>query len=114
MTISREAYFEDLLSVKNLKRPSNLAKVVVDLSTKECNDEADPKSFVEKFQLLLNCASSKENFAFNGGTVQGCCSPELSELMAGRGEVWLFSTEECLPKENWIEFYPYGEAIARG
>ncbi len=98
---SSDLYYRDLLSANKLKRPEGLAKVEVRLMSMDYEPEGP--DFTSQFQELLDRECSKGSFFHNCGDRSGCLALEPGDFIAGKAQVWLFSTKQHSPKEDWVE-----------
>lgn len=111
--VNSEAYYRNLLNTEALNHPKNLAKVRVDPSQQDCDEEANPKDFIEQFQKLLDRECARKDFVKIARYEQGLQAPP-ADFINGKAEVWLFSAHELEEQsEQWIEVYPYGKASGR-
>jgi hypothetical protein len=95
-----EWQYEQLLNARNLKRPTNLAKVKIRLRNANGPMPSNPVGWL---QSLLDCECVKPDFFDIAGAVPGFRVPDTDNSLAGTADVWLYSTKRCAPEDNWVE-----------
>jgi hypothetical protein len=107
-----DMHYRDLLSTSRLTRPEGLAKVEVRVTSAEYEPEGH--EFTRQFQELLDRECSKASFFNDCGDRGGCRVIETGAFIAGKAEVWLFSTKREPVSDDWVKVLAVGRPFAGG